>query len=581
MTWRGACVAALLCVMARTAPAQITTNSTATPMGRALMAERNGAYADAATVYGEILAHDPANVGALTGMSHVLPRLGRTAQLDSVLHAALAIDSVSGGVLGIAIGYFAGRGESDSAGRYAAQWAHHDPGDDEPYREWYEAAVQIRDLAQARAAIRAGRERLGPGALAIEGAQLLQSSGDYAGATREWINAVRNVPVLRNTAVEILLEVPAGSRSVVRDALVQDTSVQARQIFGLIRIRWGEARDGAAMIARALPATDPAAAQLLEDAIAELQGKTDRESRQAAATLYEALSGRSPAADRVRPLMSAARAYADAADDADARRILDQVARMPNAPADMATAASVTLINVLIAEHKLGDAGHLLSQVGARVTPDQHDDLARRLAFAWAVQGQFDRADSLVAADSSVAGFDMRGRLRVYRGDLAGANDLLKYAGPYGDDRDAALRRVRVLTWIQALGRDTSAAFGAAMLTLDRGDSAAAVGALDQVAADARPAGAAALRIGAARIALALHDTATAVRLASGADIPDAPAAAAESRLLVARVSAARGASQQARRTLEHLLTDFPESAVAPAARQLYDALPADSAGGI
>ncbi len=57
----------------------VQTNSTVTPMGRATMAERNGAWADAAAQYAVILKTQPASVGALIGLEHVLPKLDRRA----------------------------------------------------------------------------------------------------------------------------------------------------------------------------------------------------------------------------------------------------------------------------------------------------------------------------------------------------------------------------------------------------------------------------------------------------------------------------------------------------------------------
>jgi predicted Zn-dependent protease len=562
------------------ATAQAQTNNTATPLGRALMAERTGAYGDAATQYAAILKTQPANVGALIGMENMLPRLDRRAELPAIVSGALAVDSTSIGVLGVAVRTFAATNHADSARKYVERWAATSPNDEAPYRDWAQAATQARDLMQAKVALDLGRQRLGPGALGIERAEMLQRSGDIAAATQEWTGVVRATPPFRDGAVGMLAQVAPAQRTTVRDALLKDGSREARQMLGLLLTGWGDAAEGATLVRNALPPDREAAKNLLRSLIDRLRSRIDKPSRLAAAWAFEAIAERETGPVAAKGLMDAARAYAEAGDDRNARRVLALVSGDPETVRGVATAASLTMLQVLIAEGKAPEAERSLQELGDKVGPDDHDRLARRVAMIYARAGDFVRADALVAGDSSTAGFDLRGRLRVFRGDLAGANDLLKEAGPYDEEREQALERVSLLTLIQAIGTDSSVALGAALLALERGDSARALTGLTALAATLKPGGAAETRLLAGRIALAKGDVTSATALFHAADVKEAPAAAAAARFELARISIAAGRPAEARTLLEQLILDFPESAIVPDARHLRDTLRAAVPGG-
>jgi hypothetical protein len=428
------------------------------------------------------------------------------------------------------------------------------------------------DLVQAKLALDVGRERMGPSALGIERAQLFHRMSDFASEVREWIPVVRDTPPYRDGAVAMLSQAPAVGRASVREALQKDGSREARQILGLILVRWGEGAEGTAMVRDALP-TDAAAANVLLHELSELlRVRNDKASRLASASTLEAIAAHEAPAASVRTLMDAARAYADAGDERSARRVLGLVAANPAAPGGMATTASATLLGVLIAEDKPEEAEKVLTQLGTNIGFDEHDRLARRIAMAWVRAGNFARAEQVIAADSSVAGLDLRGRLRVLVGDLAGASDLLKQAGPYDDEREQSLERVALLTLIQAIGVDSLPALGSALLKLERGDSAGTVADLTALAATIK-SGAPETRLMAGRIALARRDTTAAVALFRLADVKELPAAAAAARLELARVSIARAEVDAARTLLEQLILDFPASALVPEARHLRDTL--------
>ncbi|HEY3934085.1 MAG TPA: hypothetical protein VGL65_05650 [Gemmatimonadales bacterium] len=571
---------AILGCVATGALAQVQTNSTITPLGRAIMAERNGAYGDAAAIYQSILKTQPANVGALIGMENVLPRIDRANELTALAQRALAVDSTSIGVLQVAVRAFAHANRGDSARKYVERWSALAPHDEDPYREWSNAALEARDAGEAKRALDLGRERLGPSALGVERAELFRRSGDLADAAREWVSVVRATPAFGTAAVTVLSQVPSAQRSQVRDALQQDGSIDARQMLGLLLAGWGDPAQGLALTRAALPADSASAAVVLRRLYQILRTRDDNASRLAAAAALEAVAAHQSGAAAVQTLMDAARAYADAGNERQARRVLDLVAASPGAPSGMASTASTTLLGVLIAEGKGAQAEKVLTQLGSTVSPDEHDRLARRIAMVWIRAGDFPRAEELVSHDSSTSGFDLRGRLALYRGDLAGANDLLKFAGPYDEEREQALERISLLTIIQAIGQDSLPALGDALLSLERGDTARAVAALAALAAKVRPAGAAETRLLAAQIALAARDTARATELFSGADVKDAPAAAAAARLALARLGAASGNVDAARRALAQLIVDYPESAVVPEARRLRDSLGTPAPGG-
>jgi tetratricopeptide (TPR) repeat protein len=555
------------------AVAQVQTNSTTTPLGRGLMAERNGAYGDAAKIYQAILKTEPANVGALIGMEHVLPQLGRGPEMLALSQAALAVDSTSVGVLQVAVRAFAHADRGDSARKYVERWAALAPHDEDPYREWSNAALEARDAGEAQRALDLGREHLGPSALGVERAELFRRSGNLGGAAREWGAVIRATPTFATAAVTVLSQVAQSQRAQVRNALMQDGSVEARQLLGFLLVGWGESTQALSLVRGALPADSVAATAVLRRLYGLLHAHDDNPSKLAAAATLEAIAARESGRAAVETLMDAARAYADAGNEKQARRLLDVVGSRPDAPAGMASTASTTLLGVLIAEGKAAEAEKVLAQLGSTITPDEHDRLGRRIAMAWIRAGNFARATQLVAHDSSTSGFDLRGRIDLYRGDLAGANDLLKAAGPYDEEREQALQRITLLTLIQAIGSDSLPAFGDALLTLERGDTAKAVTDLTAVAATARPAGAAETRLFAGQLALAARDTSRATALLRGADVKDAPAASAAARLVLARIAVASGHVDDARHALEQLIIDYPESAVVPEARRLHDSL--------
>ncbi len=552
---------------------------------RALDAERAGNVTAADSAFITVLRSSPANVPALMGLDRVASRLERRQDLLPFVQRALAVDSTSTGVLLEALRCYAMLGHPDSAAKYAERWSAETPGDESPFREWSMAALEVRDAAQAEAALQVGRQHLGHGALGLELAQLLQQRGEVAAATSEWVGVVRRTPQMRDGAVNQLTQVPPAQHDVVRKALVADSSREARQLLGLIDLSWGDLDEGARLVQGALPLDATDALTLLSSVIGALHGRQDHAAQLIRAGALEAMAQREPDAQATRTRLSAASAYADAGDQRDARRLLDASGAANAKLPALARQESSARLEVLLAEGNAADAEQLLKTVGPTLEPEQRADDTRRLAIAWARHGNLDRADALVSDDSSTAGLDLRGWLRLYRGDLAGATRLFTAAGPFDDDRARATRRVATLALLQVVPKDTLVELGDAFRLLDSGDSARALTAFDHAAAALDSNAAAEVRLLAGRIALARGDTAAATAMLQRADVAGAPASAAAAQLELARIDVARGEKDSASSRLERLLVAFPGSAVAPAARRLFDvlrgAVPSADGGGV
>lgn len=540
----------------------------------ALSAERRGDLAMAAENFRKVLDERPTDGQAVLGLSRVLPAMDRRAELMPVLGRAIARDSGNIGLLALAVRHWALLGNQDSAAVYVDRWARLVEGEEEPFREWALSALEIRDRAAARRALETGRRRIAhPAALAPELAQLRQAEGDPAGAVGEWLRAVENAPTYRASAVLLLGAVPPTDRPTILAALAEAGSDEARRLRGLLRLKWGEAEAGVVELEGVMPEATNAAVVMGRLVLDEVKGRRDVDARRAEARMHELLATRQAGEARVRSWMESARAWADAGDEASARRLLALIAADPAAPEGVATSAANTLLGVLLSEGDVAEAEALFLRLEPGLTLDERDRDRRRLALAWALQGSFARGEQMLGTDSSVASFDVRGRIHALAGELAPASEWLRLAGPYDDERLQAVERVRLLALIKAIGRDTLPAFGAALTALERGDTAAAVPALVGLAETLEPPGAAALRLFAGDLAVARSDTARALVLATSADTAAAPATAPSARLLRARLLAARGDTGTATGLLESLILDFPESAVVPEARRMRDVL--------
>ncbi len=548
-------------------------------IGQGFDLERAGRYADAAGVYVATLRSEPANLAALLGLERVLPLLSRLPELLPLVQRARSAAPESGVVRGLELRVYAGLNEPDSLAAAARRWADAAPRSDAPYREWALALADRRALDEARRVLLLGRRNLGGGAttLAIELAEIEQRADNWEAAAREWGHAVAAAADLLPNAASQLSEAPAVQHARVVAALTAaDAAPRTWRLAAELLLAWGQAAEGWALFERSLGSGPPS----VETATA-LRRFAD---------LAEGVA--TPAGHRVRglalarwadlvpwPLAARARAEAvrelvDGGDRGAARTVLERLAADSLAPGDAQAMAAAAVVDVLIADGQL-DAAERRLGAGARVLGGE-DQAALRLALARArvARGETDRAWALVRDDSSVAALAVRGWIALYRGDLRGASDAFRAAGPYAGERAAATDRTAMLALLQQIPVDTLPELGAALLTLARGDSAAAIAALRRVAGrlDAGEGGGRSdVLLVAGRVAArlgGLHDGTAAQLFEEIARAGGTGAAAPAAELEWARLLVRQGRTADAVQRLEHLILTYPGSAFVPEARR-------------
>ena len=542
-------------------------------MARAFELERRGNYSAAADAYRAVLASKPAEVAALLGLERALLPTGQSDDILPQVRAALALSPRSGAVYGVALRAYAAADAADSLRVVAERWAAVAPGDETPYREWGAAALARRDREGAAAAYRSGRAALHrPDALAAELAQLATQDGDFVVALREWVSAIRRFPGYRTSAVNGLVVAPDTLRPDLLKLLASESDLPARRLEADLRARWGDPRGALDALQAALPQQTPAAVDALRGLLDQLRTQSGHDARVAQGLALELIAERSSEAERARLRLDAARAYTAAGERDAARRMLVGIANDDRAPGAVSAGASSTLVQVLIGEGKLDEAGRQLTAHKDDMAGDDYAALRRRLALGFVHAGDLARADSTVAGDSTVDGLALAGQLRLYHGDIAGAIQRFKAAGPFAGERDDATERTALLAMLQPIEADSLPELGSALLALARGDTAKAVEGLERVGAGLPPSGGGAeLRLMAGRLAAADAKPADAERLLKAAAAPDAPGTAPAAELALAELLVAQNRPQEAVAQLEHMILTYPASALVPQARRRLD----------
>jgi len=535
--------------------------------------ERRGDYQGAVEAYRGVLSRNPSEVSALLGLERVLLPLNRSVEILPDLRAALKASPSNAALYGVALRAWGAADQPDSMRAVAERWARIAPGDEAPYREWGSAALATRHRDGALEAYRLGRERLGrDDVLAAEMAQLSITDGDYATAAREWLPAVRRLPGYRVTAVATLGHAPATKRSEILRILSAETDFTARRLESELRVRWGDPLGGLAALESALPTGRAQSLDALRGLVEQLRMQRSHDALLAQGRALEAIAARLSGSQAARTRLEAAQAYSSAGDREAARRMLAGLADDRSAPGAVSSGAASALLSVLIGEGKLTEAAGRLRELRPQLSGEEHAALSRALATAYVRQGELDRADSVLGGDSTIEGFALAGRIRLYRGDLNGAVESFKEAGPYAGERAEATRRTMLLALLQPIEADTLRSLGAALLQLEQGDTAQALAELQSVAADLPPAkGGAELRLLTGRLAAAKGDRELAERLYREAASREAPATAPAAELALAELMLADRRGADAVKQLEHLILTYPESALVPQARRTLD----------
>lgn len=543
------------------------------PMRHGFELERQGNYADAVTAYREVLKRKPTAAAALFGLERSLLALDQPAEILPDARAAIAASPATGAFYGVALRAWAAADRPDSVRAVAEQWAALDPADETPYREWGTVALARHDHAEARMAYLTARDRLHqPDALAGELALVLSQEQDWLAAAHEWAAALAKVGGYRSTAVRALAPAPEGIQPRVLQVLAREPAAAARWLAADLKARWGDPVGGFEILAGNLPADRVRALEAVSGFLDQLRDQTGPPARRAQGLALAALAERTPGPGGSQLRLEAAQAFADAGDEAAARRLLGGVTGDAGAATAIAAGAATTLVSVLLKEGKIEEAERKLDQLRPTLVSEDWLALRRGVAWGWVRAGKLGRADSVIAPDSSVEGLALAGRLRLLHGELDSAAALLKLAGPYAGTREEATARAAMLAMLQPIQAESLPALGAALLTVERGDTARGVEQLEQVAG-ALPAnqGGAEIRLHAGRLAQAAGRTAEAEQLFRSAATPDARTTAPAAELALAQLLLDSSRPKEAADVLERMILGFPDSALVPQARRLLD----------
>jgi tetratricopeptide (TPR) repeat protein len=542
-------------------------------MTRAYEQERRNDFKSAAQTYLEVLRQYPDNLSALLGLERALTPLRREAELAAPAEALLARTPANVAAYSVAMRGWAAANRPDSVAGVARRWARVEPGSEAPYREWGNTLLGQRDGSGARRAYQAGRERLGdPAALAGELALLAAAQNNWEEAAREWGQALDKYPGYRLTARNALAVAPTADQERVLRQLSRGTPA-ARRLGAELGVQWSDPSAAFALLMANLPEPTNAALDALRQFLDAARTAEGPDAARVRGQVLEQIAMRTAGTAASRMRLESARAYADGGDAASARRMLTALAADGSAPPDMAAGATATLVAVLLREGQVAEAQRQLDQLRRTLGEDNAGRLTMQVAEGWVRQGDLDRAEAVLATDSTVEALAMSGLIRLYRGDLSGAATALRSAGPFAGSREEATARTAMLALIQPIETDSFPALGAALLALAQGDSAGAVGKLVLVA-DGLPAagGGAELRLLAGRIEVARGRSGEGERLLRAAADTAAPATAPAAELELARLLLSLGRGTEAVAQLEHLILTYPGSAAVPQARRVLDA---------
>src|SRR5882762_3600589 len=533
--------------------------------------ERSGRYDDAASIYFTTVRSDPPNIPALLGLARTLFVLNRMSELLPLFQNARARQPDSPALRSLELRVYAGLNEPDSLEAIARRWAASAPHSEAPYREWGLALADRRMWDEARRAFLVGRRTLGSdGILAIELAELEQRVGNWEASATEWGRAVARSPDVEPNAASQLGDAPAPMRDRVARALTAPgVSVGARRLGAEVLLTWGRPNEAWAAMEPTLVTADSEAPTALRR-FADLAGAlTTPEGHRVRGLALARWADMMPGSSGARARAEAVRELLDGGDKVAARRVLE-------AHSDSNGVAQSALIQLLIADSQLDLAEERLSATSTAITADDRAALRLALVRARIGRGELDRAAAALADDSSVAAIAQRGWIALYRGNLKSAMEAFRIAGPYATDRAAATDRTAMIALLQRIQEESSPELGAALLTLARGDSVAAIAALRRAAARLPEqggrlevlllAGQVAAQKGGDQepTAIALFDEIVRVGGEGGA----APPAA---ELEWARVLVRSGRSAEAIPHLEHLILTYPNSAFVPEARRVLE----------
>lgn len=538
---------------------------------RALDFERQGRYEESAAAFRQVLAREPANVQAMAGAERVYVQLGRRDSIAAMVQRALVADPQNNVARQIDVRNARAMGGEPLAAEAIARWLAVAPRSESPYREMVRILLAANRTEDAREAVQAARERIGPQALRTELAQIEAAAGNWARAAQEWRLAISEQPDLATVAVFNLRNVPEQRRDPIVRVLTDDTSSVGRRLAAELMVGWNQAEQAWALLQTALPRDADERRSALQRFAERARALDGPGPKRAAARALELLAASSPPLEATRFRIESARAWAEAGDGAAARRVLKAMADDPAAPGDAGSAAAASLVELYAREGNAPEAARSLAQARQRLPGSEAARLAIVVARAWLAQGRLEQAEAQIAADSSLAADEIRGWVALYRGDLRAARTLLRAgAAPRTGDPRPIVDRVAILELLAAVRGDSSRPLGGALQTLARGDSATAVRQLTEIAGSV-PHGQPELLAVAARLSATRSPAESEALWNEVARRFPRSAPAPAAHLALARLMASRGDVAGAARRLEQLILDYPESALIPEARRELD----------
>lgn len=540
---------------------------------RALDLERRAQYDAAAEAYLLALTEHPANLSALLGLERVLGEVGRLDRLVPFTDSALVLQPHNRRLRALQLRVWAALAEPDSVTAAAKRWIALAPDSPEPYREWAQALAQSGDAQAAHRILTDGMDLLGDPALSQDMAELALSAGEWDAAARLWRDVVRWNPALVPAAAASLSRIPAPERERVLQVLSGDgVALLDGRLVAELLVEWSRPVEGWEVLSRSLPSESSAAAALLRRFADRSRVTGTPEGSRASGLALERLAklAAGPAAERAR--LDAARAFAAAGDSRSAERVLRDVS-VESGDEGRAADAMGTLIGLMAQSGKVDEAERHFREWEDRLSGDDAAWLRNEIAASWIREGDLDRAEGVLAGDSTITTFALRGHIALYRGDLRTATALFQRAGPGAGGRSAATQRTAFLALIQQIQPDTAPQVGHGLFLLATGDSLRGVNELERAAAGLPAAGGRGDVLAfAGAVAAGVRQPGRAERLLLAALEADPEGAAAPAaRFHLASAYVQLGREDDAVRQLEELILTHPGSALVPQARRLLD----------
>ncbi len=555
-------------------PLSARAQATGSPLADAVTLERRGRYEEAARLYRETLDVDPAEVRALLGLERVYARMGWTDSLPRFFRGAEERAPASEPLRELQIRTWSALERPDSVVATLARWIDADPANATPFSVWAFWVAQRGDVEGAMVVLREGQARLGEAALAQDVARLHVVRGDWLAAAHEWREVVRGSETLSPAAAASLAQAPTPERPRVLAVLGgPDATPGDQRLAADLLLSWGRADEAWTLLDGALPADRGVALEALRRFADRARQVRTLAGARARGYALERVAELTKGAEAEQARLEAAQSFADGGDLRAAQRMLQRLSLGSGGPDGDAAQTMAVLIRVLADAGRVDEAEAHYREWGPRLRGTDVELIREKLAWARVAQGRLDRAEELIGADSSVGVEAVRGWIALYRGDLRGATERFREAGPYAQSREEATRRTMILALIQRVQPDSVPKLGEALLKLVRRDSAGGVRDLVRVARELPPKGGRAAVLGyAGELAVASGDYERAEPiLLEAIRVDSAGPAAPAAEYALAFSFAQLGRTDAAVERLEHLILTYSESAVVPQARRLLD----------